>query len=224
MSRADGTRVECEAGLMAGCLPGRSCVAPGQCLAPGEQPTACLRDVDCPDFQACLGGYCAPNCQSSSDCQAGATCYRRVCRKQCNLAGTALCSKGFSCTSIDGKDGVCTMDAGNPRPESAAPPPALSVSRESLPLTSNAPSQDTRVRNTGQVPVAVIVRKREEHSIIAATGSPQTRTLEVSDVHPSKDAATCTQGSLGCSCGPADSCNSYRSGLALVCEADASKT
>jgi hypothetical protein len=111
LARPDGTLRACSPeGLMAGCIGGSVCDK-GSCIPEAMVSTrsvpdsvaaklgTCEQDVDCPDYQACLGGRCRSTCSATSDCAAGAECVRTVCRKTCTEE--TLCEQaGYAC--VDG--------------------------------------------------------------------------------------------------------------------------
>ncbi len=116
IQNSDGTIRTCHPkyGLKEGCDPGQKCVE-GSCLTPddinnlsGSSYPFCLKQADCPDFQACLGGRCYSNCGADSDCQTGFKCDRYVCRRICDLT-KSQCTKEESCISngVGDEEGLC---------------------------------------------------------------------------------------------------------------------
>ncbi len=107
MELPDGSFRTCSAqGLMAGCIAGRECVD-GSCVEPGEDPPTCLTDLECPDYQRCMSGRCYSECEFDTDCSAGLSCNRKVCRVACTPAGDECGAGQFCSTTTDNSSGYC---------------------------------------------------------------------------------------------------------------------
>ena len=123
---ADGSIASCSSeGLIEDfCLAGFACIE-GQCV---EQPSGVLRscglDADCPDFQTCLWAKCMSNCDNDQHCISGASCHRKVCRRDCAV-GDDSCDNESFCSSSDGESGYC------------------------MPLARPSPHEDPDLSNTG---------------------------------------------------------------------------
>ena len=105
----NGVRRECTPdGLMEGCVGSRSCDE-GSCVLPGEDPAvvaACDSELDCPDFQTCIGGQCYSECKASDECGEGLRCFNHVCRVGCDTEDN-FCPQGYSCQTQDADNGYC---------------------------------------------------------------------------------------------------------------------
>lgn len=159
-------------GLLAGCVSeGRSCQK-GSCLLEGEPLPVCETDLQCPDFQRCIGGECHSNCGNDGDCAQGNRCFRKVCRAECGAE--APCGPGYRCETRAGESTVCMPVApamGAPQRESVG---AASVSRSALRFTNVSPSGVFALRNESDQRVTFTVRKRS-HTLYTALGQTEQR-------------------------------------------------
>lgn len=136
----------CQEGLMEGCFGGLSC-SNGQCLATGSEPRSCTLDIDCPDFQACLAGFCASNCENDQGCIAGAVCDRRVCRKSCSIDDDA-CPVDHHCDLEDGVTGVCMQDDSAQGGDEPSGTDRFAVTADTVLLSSANPETAFTLANT----------------------------------------------------------------------------
>lgn len=135
VTTADGKFLACSSeGLLRGCLDDAKCIN-GSCVpqraaavasaAPVDAGAApepvqakkevgkCERNIDCPDFQVCIGGSCYSNCEADGDCATGKVCYRKACRLRCDAA-TESCPDGTYCSLVDAVSGSCLPLADRP--------------------------------------------------------------------------------------------------------------
>ncbi len=161
----DGTLRVCSSeGLMRGCMGGNvcdrgSCVPAGVQKQAGPAPGTCGIETDCPDFQTCILGRCYSDCAADVDCADGDICHRQVCRQRCTDE-TPCAESDETCL-----DGVC-LPLGEPDP--AAPLSAgesFELTVDSLVFSRAFPTAAFVIRNTGQSPLTVTVRKDEQLTV-----------------------------------------------------------
>lgn len=165
---ASGSYGACSAeGLMAGCVDGKTCVG-GSCVAPGSSAPTCTKDLECPDFQACIEGRCYSNCNADSDCSSGRKCHRHVCRTACT-ARVDSCPTGTACVTTDGENGHCVPV----RPSEGTTAPAVSgsfsLSPESVAFSNTKIRETITIRNDAPIGLEFTVRKLD-HTEFKATG------------------------------------------------------
>lgn len=90
------------------CPDDAQCVS-GTCLRPGGILPSCNHDLECPYFQACIGGECHSNCENDEECDDGLSCHNFVCRQPCELAEKNACGSGYVCEPVDDYTGYCSM-------------------------------------------------------------------------------------------------------------------
>ncbi len=207
----------CVDGLMEGCFGGLTC-DDGQCLPPSAPATACNLDIDCPDFQACLSGFCVSNCESDAGCISGAVCRRKVCRKSCTLEDDT-CPADHHCDLEDGVTGACMQDDTN-TPSDAVANVGFVVEPGVLALSNAKPAGTITITNASQAAASYTIEKRLQRHFSDTAGVVTTALGDVSH-RVEADLATCTPGTLGCRCaGPQqDLCGDLESGLTMVCTA-----
>lgn len=222
MQTDDGYRACSAEGLMEGCVDGLECVSPGQCVTPGASPRSCQRDIDCPQFHACLYDLCRSNCQTSDDCQGNAVCAQHVCRRICNLTDQP-CPPSYFCSTDDGTTGNCLPIEDATNDSDNAPTVPFTVSTSALGFNSGYASGVVRVTNTSQATTTFTVRKLE-HGWYDAQGLLEVTQLLVRDDTLHADLNACTAGTQGCRCRDSNGeqiCAPLASGLAVACESGA---
>ncbi|MFO0750362.1 MAG: hypothetical protein U1F43_32535 [Myxococcota bacterium] len=169
---AGGDTRPCSAeGLIAGCIDDQRC-DDGSCLKPGEEKPTCDSDVDCPFFQACLGGGCYSNCETSLDCPSGRGCHQKVCRVPCMLeTGTPACPGGMTCDSSDGQTGFCVpIMPPDPAPLALPTGTSFTVSGEGLDALTNLHTEAIlHLVPSGPGPQRITIRKKA-HELYDAKG------------------------------------------------------
>lgn len=206
----------CVDGLMEGCFGGLTC-EDGQCIPDAAPPQSCNLDIDCPDFQACLSGFCVANCENDAGCVAGAVCRRKVCRKECTLENDA-CPSDHHCDLEDGVTGACMQDDTSSPSTNAAPDTRFTLSRNTLVLSNAVPEATITITNTSNVDATYSIEKRfqrhhaDDRGMITTTFGNASHAIE-------PDLSICTPGTLGCRCaGPQqDLCGDLESGLPMEC-------
>ena len=129
----DGNWLSCPADrLMPGCLDGYECVE-GTCVCDADVctpppqkpnpmspwykagelplqdgPSACVSDLECPDWQTCVAGACYSVCELDNECSDGRVCHRHVCRQPC-VIDEGDCPEGMFCETEDGASGHCML-------------------------------------------------------------------------------------------------------------------
>ncbi|MCA9574858.1 MAG: hypothetical protein R3B40_26725 [Polyangiales bacterium] len=191
------SRRVCDAdGLLAGCIDDQTCDR-GSCVQPGQTKPTCTSDVDCPFFQACLGGGCYSNCETNLDCPGGRACYQRVCRVPCSLTtGSARCPLNESCDSRDGQTGYCVPVA--PPPDEPIELPsggALSIDiGRGTEFTSLRTSGNVVLRNAGEAQTVTI--RKLSHTITMPNGA--TETVELAPDRATGAPLPCGGASVDC--------------------------
>ena len=156
----DGTFRRCSAdGLMEGCIGDRECNQ-GSCVNPGEAPTSCDDDLNCPSFQTCIEGHCYANCEVNADCHQGYSCYLRVCRLGCDTS-QASCPEGLSCQTTDGEFGHCMPLAPPGEHEQSSVDGVFTLSETSLPFSNVNTSMAITLTNNSPRFETFTVRKLE---------------------------------------------------------------
>ncbi len=164
-----GTYVPCAAnGYMAGCYGGTTCKS-GSCGLPTDDGLACAGDIDCPEHQACIKGYCYSNCATDGDCKgADETCYKHVCRSACTTTGDG-CPSGHACVAGDGASGAC-MPVAVPGDEAQTVQTAtFTLSKTDFALTGLDSEGAFVLTNASPKPATFLVRKRS-HKRYHASG------------------------------------------------------
>ena len=211
----DGVMRACPAdGLMAGCLPGLSCLD-GSCVPPEGDARSCDVHTACPEFQACLGGRCASNCETNNDCLSSADCDKKVCRKRCTIV-EENCPEGSFCSTDDGEAGHCveTVDPSAPGEGELS---EIFLSQDAIVMSSAQTTGAFSITNGAPVAKRITLTKRLEratvNNLVETTRLGPTQTIR-------KNPAACTPGSLGCRCSNADTkCLSTSLGLPMTCSA-----
>ncbi|MFH1811925.1 MAG: hypothetical protein ABIJ09_24515 [Pseudomonadota bacterium] len=219
---ADGIHTCSSEGLMEGCLPGRSCVDPGQCLVPGESPHSCQRDVDCPQFHTCLQGMCRTNCMSSDDCISGAECKQHVCRLSCTQGDDTCPPRDYFCDAAYGEPGVCMPYGDSDVSADQTPPEPFSVQPAQLTFSTGMGAGTVVVTNTSRATASYTVRKLK-HTYTDAQDRKREIALAVRGDERRRDIDACTAGTPGCRCRTVNAekiCAPLSSGLALSCDSD----
>lgn len=166
LNRDDGSYLPCSAdGLLEGCIGGLVCVG-GSCVAEGTRPPTCRSQVDCPDFQTCIGGTCYSDCVFDSDCRVGEACYRRVCRPRCTTARSS-CAEGSFCMTNDGQTGFCmplAAPSGEPQTEVVG---TFSTNRTHLEFSNVHVADTVTVTKRGPASETFTVRKVEHREYSA---------------------------------------------------------
>ncbi|MEQ9500568.1 MAG: hypothetical protein RIT81_27105 [Deltaproteobacteria bacterium] len=206
----------CVDGLMEGCFGGLTC-DDGQCLPPSAPATACNLDIDCPDFQACLDGFCISNCESDAGCVSGAVCRRKVCRKSCTLEDDT-CPADHHCDLEDGVTGACMQDDTTTPSGPDVPNAAFSVSSGAMIFSNAVPAATVTITNHSNARATYTLEKRLQRHFSANEGLVTTAIGNASHLVQSNLNA-CTPGTLGCACaGPQqDLCGDLDTGLAMEC-------
>lgn len=162
-----GEVIDCPSdGYMAACLGGRMC-REGSCLLPNEAPPTCVSDIQCPEFQACIGGRCYSDCESHEDCTDGVSkCDAHVCRKPCRATDPNACGPNETCHTSEGNFGYCRAIPGSDAPPSTRVEGAFTVTPGTS-LLSNAKLDDTvTLVNQGPRGVRFTVKKLRHYEFV----------------------------------------------------------
>jgi len=190
---ADGQYVACSAdGLMQRCLDDARCVN-GSCIPnpkapvapapvssanggasgamamaapPRNPPGTCEKNIDCPDFQACIDGHCYSNCEADNDCPTDKGCYRKVCRARCEDSKNS-CPDTTYCSLVDGQAGFCLPQQAPAEAEHAAtatPAPVqgtFEVSETVFKFSNTTLNQSFTIVNDAPTAIEFVVSKMD---------------------------------------------------------------
>ncbi|MBH23864.1 MAG: hypothetical protein CMH57_05265 [Myxococcales bacterium] len=162
-------------GLMPGCLDGRVCYD-GTCVPPGQVPEPCQEDLDCPEYQACLGGLCQSNCATSDDCSSALRCYKKVCRQPCSPS--ALCPEESYCDEQDGEFGFCMPAAPESTEEQRTIEGVIGLDVATLSFSNVELSGAFTITNLSSTPQTLQVRKLR-HQITFEDASTEFADLDI---------------------------------------------
>jgi hypothetical protein len=168
----DGSVKKCESdGLLKGCIAELECTD-GSCVKPGEDPSACEKEMDCPVYQTCIQGHCYSNCETNADCQDGRTCYKHVCRQVCDLEGQNPCPRSYACSSSDGENGVCLPVAKPGKDTQKDVPGSFELSKTSVEFSNVSGTAFVTIRNQSNLTREYVIHKRSHVRYLPGQGDP----------------------------------------------------
>jgi hypothetical protein len=155
----------CANGLMLGCLNDYVC-NDGSCVKPGDPPPSCATDLDCPDYQVCVGGGAGPtgrcysNCDATADCDPGMACTQHACRQTCDTAANT-CGTGMTCRLVDSTGACFPVRVKEPGPPVVKTAGSFKVTDDPMRFSNIDITRTITIHNGANRPLDFIVRKRQ---------------------------------------------------------------